>query len=443
MSLSELRNKEWFPKMETDNRIRVDMGGQGIIIHPDSWVSTTGGNALIEIGKDGFMRVDDRGLVLLPFQSSNIVELGGGEKPYFHPNVDVRQLLEVDIVRDLEEDFSDIGKFDGIFGNYVLEHISWKKVETFIKSCYNILNPGGYAIFVVPNTYEQMEMVVKKGKLELLDSCTLFGGQSFTDNVHKWALSPRLIRELFTTAGFSRVECYDHPNLACWDMFIVAHKGEESHSVPSVPSDIVAINFGSFVVSFPAPFINADIRGDIKGAVESKGHKFMELDVRGRLPWSDNSVDYITHHHLLEHLTDEEGEMFLKECYRILKVNGVMRFSVPDPKKLVKLYFDENIRSLDDESDEVKNAKYSVDAFYTLLTSGHKSIYDWNKIYKILTSGGFLERYIKQEEHHTSEHRIFESTTELFPKHSIFVEATKNITTSQSVEGYKKYLEEE
>jgi len=221
-------------------------------------------------------------------------------------------------------------------------------------------------------------------------------------------------------------------------MFIVAYKGEETHLTPPVSSDAVAINFGSFTVTFPPPWVNCDIRGDIKQHVESKGHTFKTLDVRNILPWASNSVDYITHHHLLEHLTDEEGELFLKECYRVLKPNGVMRFSVPDPKKLIKFYLS-NMDKLDDESDEVKNAKYAVDAFFTLLTSGHKTMYDEEKIRLVL----YPQWSVEVVEHRTSKHRVFESTIELFPKHSIFVEATKSITTSQNVEDYKKYLEGE
>ena len=422
MSLNDLKNQEWFKDIQKPQ--------QSGFVDKTVWLSTTGANVLLP---------STGNQVAVPYKSDNIVELGGGDKPSFRPNVDIRAMPTVDIVQDLEEDFSGIGRFDGIYGAYILEHISWKKVKGFIKSCYSILNEGGVAFFVIPNTYEQMEMMVKRGDLMFNDSCTLFGGQDYSDNSHKWALSPSLIKELFTEAGFSKVECVDHPNLECWDMFILAYRGEGSvPSVQSVSTDVKAINFGSFIVTFPDPFLNVDIRGDIKGMVESKGHHFMEYDVRNKLPWNDNEIDYITHHHLLEHLTDEEGQAFLKECNRILKPDGVMRLSVPNPKRLANLYSNDNLRVLNNESDEVKNAKYDVDAFWNLLTSGHKTLYDEDKLFAVLKHNGFISYIVDR---HTSEYAIFEKTTELFPEHSLFVEATKSVETSQSVPDYKKYLE--
>ena len=673
MSLSDLKNQDWFKEIEGLNKGGVDEVKQSKSI-ASVWMSTTGENELLPITGDG---------IQIPWKSNNVVELGGGENPWFRPNVDIRKLPTVDIIQDLEEDFSDIGKFDGVYASYILEHIGWSKVKGFIKSCYNILNAGGIALLITPNTYEQMEMVVKRGELLFEDSCTIFGGQEKYNN-HKWGISPGLINKLFTEAGFNKVECYDHPNKGCWDMLIVAYKdniipppnlsmiekngvrfwyrgkegenppdysiinnmftqGNHSDAVFKLPygsnvidigahigsyslmvkkrrpdlnvyavepdleniallkkniaengldvtvipyaisnthskkvlhhhkfnfgahtlvigevehysneydggqevecitlgelfsminvdkadfikmdiqgeevnifkqlstdmallnkigmmnveahplnddfktfnnsvrlmfdvgmsvvkiggnsvlishkdtietsqsqsdgsdySEVTAINFGSFTVTFPPPWINCDIRGDIKSLVESKGHRFMELDVRGRLPWSDNSVDYITHHHLAEHLTEEEGMVFFKECYRILKPHGVMRMSVPDLHKLATLYANGKLSDLNDESDEVKNAQHKANAFWTLITSGHKTMYDGEKLGRFLVDAGFNPNDVTFRACKDSSYKIFENTTELFPKHSLFVEAVKKVLSSDSVPDYKRYLE--
>ena len=96
----------------------------------------------------------------MPFKDTDqIVELGGGDSGFNRDgklpnvtNVDVRDLPTVDIVRDLDEDFSDLGQFDGVYACYVAEHISWKKTSVFFKSCYNILKPNGVAVFFIPDT---------------------------------------------------------------------------------------------------------------------------------------------------------------------------------------------------------------------------------------------------------------------------------------------------
>jgi len=674
MSLGTLKNQPWFKELETENPI-THTPNYSVDTKPpkDVWKSITGENQMLPVPVEPFS---------LPI---NIVELGGGDKPVFHPNIDIRALPTVDIVRNLEEDFSDIGKWDAIYASYVAEHISWTKIKTFFKSCYNILNDNGIALFIVPNTFEQIEKVVKAGRITLDDSSTVFGGTGVPYNEHKVLFGPKFIKDLLYEAGFQKVEVYDHPATDFWDMIVKAYKwgedkiesgdfdgvklfyrgrvggetpdlsiirdlydregysknvfnlptgavvidigahigvyaikvkhkrpdlkmyavephpgnlellrknidennmditvlpyaisnisgpknmwvhnynhgsntlvkdqvnlypdeydkqmevncitmdelftiinepyidhikmdiqGEEniiikdlvnrggvldrigsidiefhrmeneyqcSHDIVSALaglgftveqtgrntayfshplvkgsdgsdrsdcSDISGpkINFGSFTVTFGHDWINADIRGDIKDYVESKGHRFMELDVRNRLPWEDNSVAYITHHHLLEHLTDEEGKGFLKDCYRILKPSGVMRLSVPDPQKLARLYAENGMSSLSDESDEVKNAKYSVDRFWTLLTSGHKTMYDMVKLKDVLDNTGFTN--IMFMGYKQSNHDIFvNETTELFPKHSLFVEATKPTTfeTPQKTKipsTYKEYLE--
>lgn len=56
------------------------------------------------------------------------------------------------------------------------------------------------------------------------------------------------------------------------------------------------------------------------------------------IPINDNDVDLVYHSHVLEHFSKERGDYFIKECYRILKVNGVIRIAVPDLETIVKEY---------------------------------------------------------------------------------------------------------
>jgi SAM-dependent methyltransferase len=53
-------------------------------------------------------------------------------------------------------------------------------------------------------------------------------------------------------------------------------------------------------------------------------------DIRKKLPFKDNSVDFIYTAHVIEHLKKYECINCLKECYRILKKDGIIRIVTPD-----------------------------------------------------------------------------------------------------------------
>lgn len=61
-------------------------------------------------------------------------------------------------------------------------------------------------------------------------------------------------------------------------------------------------------------------------------------DLRKPLPWRDGSVSAIYTSHTLEHLYSEEVDALLKECYRVLAPDGVMRNVVPDLHHLASSY---------------------------------------------------------------------------------------------------------
>lgn len=56
------------------------------------------------------------------------------------------------------------------------------------------------------------------------------------------------------------------------------------------------------------------------------------------LPYNDESVDFIYTSHFLEHVKTYEVEYILKECYRVMKNESIIRIVVPDIKKMVKKY---------------------------------------------------------------------------------------------------------
>ncbi|MCB0331144.1 MAG: methyltransferase domain-containing protein [Bdellovibrionales bacterium] len=57
-----------------------------------------------------------------------------------------------------------------------------------------------------------------------------------------------------------------------------------------------------------------------------------------QIPVSTASADVIYSSHMLEHLDRNEARRFLKEAYRCLKPNGILRIVVPDLELAVKDY---------------------------------------------------------------------------------------------------------
>lgn len=54
-----------------------------------------------------------------------------------------------------------------------------------------------------------------------------------------------------------------------------------------------------------------------------------EVNITKRLPFSDNTADYIFAEHVVEHIPYYTAINFFKECLRVLKPNGVLRITTP------------------------------------------------------------------------------------------------------------------
>jgi predicted SAM-dependent methyltransferase len=53
-------------------------------------------------------------------------------------------------------------------------------------------------------------------------------------------------------------------------------------------------------------------------------------DSKNGIPSKNQSVDFIYHSHMLEHLSEDDAKNLIKECHRVLKPQGVIRIAVPD-----------------------------------------------------------------------------------------------------------------
>ena len=88
------------------------------------------------------------------------------------------------------------------------------------------------------------------------------------------------------------------------------------------------------------PFIGKQISKSI-GLIEYSSNNVKYQNLNKKWPYKDNSVDIVYSSHLFEHLSLDSAELYLKESYRCLKRNGVLRIVVPDLYKICKAYINE------------------------------------------------------------------------------------------------------
>ncbi len=63
-----------------------------------------------------------------------------------------------------------------------------------------------------------------------------------------------------------------------------------------------------------------------------------QADLKKGIPLESETADVVYHSHLLEHFTRSKAEFFIRECYRVLKPNGILRVVVPDLEQIAKWY---------------------------------------------------------------------------------------------------------
>lgn len=63
-------------------------------------------------------------------------------------------------------------------------------------------------------------------------------------------------------------------------------------------------------------------------------------NLREGLPFPDASFDVVYHSHVLEHFPKAEAPVFLQECFRVLRPQGILRVVIPDLEQIARLYLE-------------------------------------------------------------------------------------------------------
>ena len=110
--------------------------------------------------------------------------------------------------------------------------------------------------------------------------------------------------------------------------------------------------------------------------------KIKYFDLRNGAPFRDESMKYLYTAHFLEHLTKEDAEYFLLDCFRALRSGGLLRVGVPDLDVAMTQF------KQGDEEEVLKRFFYNAD-FRDF--SSHKYNYNFNTMYRVLAKIGYVE----------------------------------------------------
>ena len=163
-----------------------------------------------------------------------VIEIGGGDHPLYRPNVDIRPGPAVDIVADMNEPLPiESESYDGIFSQFLLEHLRLPRVRPFLSEMHRILKPGGRALIITANLLEQAKILIEKEETadwnDDLIHMVFGGAPDYPENYHRSSLSPIYANQLFKEAGFTEVNIFKHPEaIQIWgkstDMIVEAKK---------------------------------------------------------------------------------------------------------------------------------------------------------------------------------------------------------------------------
>lgn len=126
------------------------------------------------------------------------------------------------------------------------------------------------------------------------------------------------------------------------------------------------------------------------------------IDVRDKLPFGNDTFDFVYSEHLLEHLTYEEGKRMLKECFRVVNTGGVLRLSTPDLSFLIDFYLIESqenreyLRWATDTYLATTTHSKALVINYYIKGWGHKCIYDFELLRDTCREAGF--RHVRRVE---------------------------------------------
>jgi predicted SAM-dependent methyltransferase len=115
----------------------------------------------------------------------------------------------------------------------------------------------------------------------------------------------------------------------------------------------------------------------------STDEKVIAYDLSKGIPLENSSCGVVYQSHLLEHFPVESARPFLKECFRVLAKDGIIRVSVPDLESIVNSYLFAMNKAIDGDQDWAVNYEWIMIEMFDQIMRNY--------------SGGRMAEYLLQE----------------------------------------------
>jgi len=153
----------------------------------------------------------------------------GMDKRAGYINIDVRPDVKPDMVIDLEGEllrrFPD-ESVEEILAKDFIEHLSWRRVEEFLRDCYRVLKRGGKMYIQCPDLEAIARKVIlnpnyRYGDLEGWKAISYWvygSGDYGPPSFHKAGFTIPTLRKLLESIGFivERIQNDGGTNIVCW-----------------------------------------------------------------------------------------------------------------------------------------------------------------------------------------------------------------------------------
>jgi len=175
--------------------------------------------------------------------------------------------------------------------------------------------------------------------------------------------------------------------------------GSEDHTLP----EYVGVDGSLLIFLMRNKFIPRKIKKKIYLGSATSGHKnYEEFEKKNKtilvihynllfgIPFENNSIPNIYTSHFLEHLTLEDGKKMLRECFRIMKKDGMLRICIP--------LIEDEIKDMENAIKEYKKGDSTLIQKYVTIQPEnvgpknfglHKKLYGFEELKKILEDIGF------------------------------------------------------
>lgn len=155
----------------------------------------------------------------------------------------------------------------------------------------------------------------------------------------------------------------------------------------------------------PKDVLNTDLVGFTDIRLEStapgrvfrvNGAPFLHHDVTQPLPAEDGAFDWAYSEHLIEHISQAQALVWLKDVRRLLRPGGLLRLTTPDLERYAQAYVSRDEAFFADHSRRIR--EFGLPAMPTRRAFmvnqifgfwGHRWIYDFDELVHVLVEAGF------------------------------------------------------